>query len=84
MYHSGNDQALVNMTGMDHAAFLTILNDFKPYWDRYVMDKNGKIKIRKRMNLKEGRPRMLSALGGLGLVLTWYKTKGARSRNLAM
>ena len=84
MYNCGNDQALVNMTGLDHFGFSKMLKVFKPYWDAYVMDRSGNIKGRKKIRSRVGRPRHLCALGGLGLVLTWYKTKGARSRNLAM
>ena len=31
-----------------------------------------------------GKPRQLDAIGGLGLVLTWYRTRGAVSRLLAL
>ena len=81
MFKSGNDQALANMTGTDHRSFRLLLDVFEPYWDSHVLDRQGNVSPRKRRN---GRPRMLSALGGLGLVLTWYRTKGARSRNLAI
>ena len=81
MYQSGDDQALLNMTGVDHHGFNKLLEVFQPYWDSYAMDKNQNIYRRRS---KQGRPRHLSPLGGLGLVLTWYRTKGARSSNLAL
>ena len=82
MFMSGNDQALLNMTGVTHQAFRLLLDVFDPYWDAYVVDREGNIRVRKKT--KRGRPRIISSLGGLGLVLTWYRTKGARSRNLVM
>ena len=34
--------------------------------------------------MRKGRPRNLDAIGGLGLVLMWYRTRGLCSRNLAI
>ena len=73
----------MNMTGLDHPTFRELVELFEPYWLTFVMNKNGHITRRKRQ-VSHGRPRMLDAVGGLGLVFTWYKTKGARSRNLAL
>ena len=38
MFKSGNDQALANMTGIDHRAFRLLLDVFEPFWDSHVLD----------------------------------------------
>ena len=47
MYESGNNQALLNMTGLDHENFSKLLNKFKNKWDSYTFDENTMV-IRKK------------------------------------
>ena len=47
MYESGNNQALLNMTGVDHEFFSKLLNLFKDKWDSYTFDEKSMI-IRKK------------------------------------
>ena len=61
-YNCADDQALLNMTGCDYAAFSGLLEEFKRYWNAFVMDKEGNIWHRKN---NRGRHRMLDAEGGL-------------------
>ena len=87
LYLSCNDQALINATGFDHRTFNLLLQKFKPYYDFYTIDEDtGMIRPKK---LREdgkpyGRQRDMCAVGGLGLVLMWYRTKGSCARGLAL
>ena len=38
LYLSGNDQALLNLTGFDHSTFLKLVTKFKPVYDFYTFD----------------------------------------------
>ena len=87
MYKSGNNQALLNMTGLDHDSFSKLLKIFKDKWENYTFDENTMIIRKKRVNFLtglRGRPIDLDAVGGLGLVLTWFCTKGPCNQTLVM
>ena len=87
LYSSGNDQALLNATGHDHRSFGMLLSKFKRTYDYYMVDpESGKIRAKQLDNdgLPMGHKRELNALGALGLVLMWYRTRGSCTRNLAM
>ena len=42
LYLSRNDQALLNVTGMDHSVFDNLLQKFKPYYHYYTFDEFSK------------------------------------------
>jgi DDE superfamily endonuclease len=81
LYNSGNDQALITVTGFDHLAFNSLLDLFSPWfnshtpWTGYregttfkrivVGDKRG------------GRKRLITATTCLALALSWYRFRGA-------
>ena len=76
LYDSGNEQALVTATGLDHAAFSCLLTEFEPLYHEHTVDKDtGEIRPRKARG--GGRPRLLSAAACLGLTLMWTRTRGA-------
>lgn len=45
LYHSGNDQAMLNCKALDHKTFAKLLKIFKPYIDSYTMDDEGDIRL---------------------------------------
>jgi hypothetical protein len=80
---SRNDQALLNATGVDHAEFSSLLSKFQPLFDCYTVDeRTGAIVEKPTAN--RGRKRSIDAAGALGLVLMWYRTKGAVTRTLPL
>jgi hypothetical protein len=87
LYYSRNEQALLNATATDHTVFRNLLALFQPWYDRYTFDKEtGEIRLIKvsRNGKKYGRKRELDAVGCLGLVLHWYRTRGSCARALSM
>ena len=86
LYDSGNDQALLNVTGYNHQKFSELLHLFGRKFDTWTFDEDAKILRPKKRNLlvAQGRPRDLDAVGGLGLVLMWFRTRGALTRNVAL
>jgi hypothetical protein len=90
MYHSGNDQALINCCAVDHKVFAELLDLFKPHFDSYTIDRKTRL-IRKlkpaallgKPGLK-GRPRKIDAVGCLGLVLYWFRTRGSAARGISL
>lgn len=77
LYDSGNDQALVTATGVDHATFAFLLASFEPLYDNHTIDKDtGEIRERAPRS-KGGRPRSLNAAACLGMTLMWTRTRGA-------
>ena len=87
LYHIKNDQALINATGHDHTSFDALLSLFTPYFKYWTVD-IGTTKIRRKKLYSDGTPmgrrRDISACGCLGLVLTWYRTRGSCARGLVM
>ena len=82
LYDSGKNQAFLNCTGFDHEKFKNLFGKFCTRFDNYTFDKlSGFIRPKIMCN---GRPRDLCAIGGLGLVLTWYRTRRSCSRNVAL
>jgi len=80
LHESKNDQALVTVTGFDHASFESILFFFQPFFDNctpWVGPQNGTRfkKIKKSEN--RGRRRLLDSRMCLGLVVAWCRFKGA-------
>ncbi len=78
---SGSSQALITMTGLDFETFHSIEPDFRCFYDRYSpYSKDGMIlalQLDHEGNVRTGRPRLMSASDGLGLVLTWTRTRGS-------
>ena len=74
LYASGNDQALITATGLDHKSFSDLKALFEPLYNRYVLTREGEIRIRTK---KGGRQRMLDCAACLGLALMWTRTRGS-------
>ncbi|KAG7346001.1 DDE superfamily endonuclease [Nitzschia inconspicua] len=83
LFESGDDQALLDATGVDHFEFEKILSLFEPLFDKWTVDEETGEIVRKR-NRSEGRRRSIDAKGALGLVLIWYRTNGAFNRTLCL
>jgi len=76
------DQALLNCCAVDHKVFRQLLKIFQPVFDGHTVDKKtGRIRKKKG---PRGRPRELDAIGALGLVLYWYRTRGSCARSLVL
>lgn len=76
---SRNDQALITLTGFDFNSFNEILETFSVYYNSYTpFTQSGSIEMLDR-TVKKGRPRLMSASDGLGLVLVWTRTRGSTS-----
>ena len=74
---SRNDQALITLTGLDVIAFKAILQSFKYYYDHYTpFIEGGTIQMLYEA-IWQGQPRLITALDGLGLALTWTWTCGS-------
>jgi hypothetical protein len=88
MFDSGNNQALINCCGVDHNVFAGLLQMFKPVFDSHTFDrKTGFIKELKTSALlgkNRGRPRKVDAIGCLGLVLFWFRTRGSSARAISL
>ena len=86
LFNSGNDQALLNITGVDQRVFRQLLAIFQPSYVKYTIDpSNMQIRslILDRNGNPRGKPRELDAVGALGLVLMWYRSRGACTRSLS-
>ena len=75
-YTSGDNQAMITLTGFDMDSFHYICNLFAPMYDNYspFIDANGYIRKKKS---KAGRPRLMNAMDCLGLILGWTRTRGS-------
>ena len=74
---SGNDQALITLTGLNFTTFYWLLERFRPIYDGHspFIDPHGKI-----VPLcfpGRGRKRLMEAVDCLGLVLSWTRTRGS-------
>ena len=87
LFQSRNDQSLLNLCAVDHEVFQELLDMFKPVYDKYTVDDSTGI-IREVTfttdGFKQGRQRDLDAIGALGLVLFWYRTRGSLTRSVTM
>jgi hypothetical protein len=87
LYMSGCDQSLLNACGVDHKEFKSLLHKFKPIFDKYSINETTGIIYEKKTTgngSRRGRPRSIDAVGCLGLILMWYRTKGAVTRSLVL
>jgi hypothetical protein len=87
LFGSGNDQALITMTGFDHSTFRYLEDLFTPWFNNYTpwtFDGSSMRRLaRDRSERLMGRPRLLDARIALGLTLVWTRTRGAE-RTLQM
>jgi hypothetical protein len=84
---SNNDQSLLNACGHDHASFQSLIELFQPiYVSHFPSRISGFIEpvAITSTGKRKGRTRHLDAAGCLGLVLMWYRTRGAVSRSLCL
>ena len=83
LYETDNDQALITKTGFDHKVFSDLNNLFSPVFRWYSpWTEDGFVK--RLTNPDEGKPRILDSAGCLGLVLSWYRTRGTAKKTLCM
>ena len=85
LYSSGNDQALITVTGFDHQAFgymLSLL--FQSYFYRYTPwtgENDGRAFKNTKLSTKyihrNGRKRIVTDHACLGLTLAWYRFRGS-------
>ena len=81
LFDSKDNQALLNMTGLDHLTFNKLLGLYSPFYCKLTWDdKEGICRLKRKTHSR----RHLDAVGSLGLVLTWYRTRGACTRTLAL
>jgi hypothetical protein len=81
LFMSGNDQALITVTGMDYSAFHSLVTLFEPCWFNshtpWVGQQDGTtfepLDATKRGG---GRKRLIDARTCVGLVLAWYRFRG--------
>ena len=72
IFHSGNDQVLVNATGFDHTNIHILLSKLKPYYDYYTFnEETGLIRAKKLCSdgTPYGRLFDMCAMGCMGLIL---------------
>ena len=72
LFYSYNNQALITVTGLDHATFEYLLRLFQPIFDSTTPFGEITEKTDPR-----GRKRTITAVDCLGLVLTWTRTRGS-------
>ena len=80
LFGSGNDQALISMTGFDHASFCAMEDLFTPVYNSYTpYTKNNPAALICKLSPRQrwGQPWLLDGRLCLGLVLTWTHTRGA-------
>ena len=78
LFCSMNDQALITITGFDHAAFASLLALFSPWFSAHTPWTGGRkpfVKLLPR-GQGRGRNRIISDRTCLGLVLAWYRFRG--------
>jgi hypothetical protein len=73
VYNSQQKEALIQLCGLDRATFDELLTLFTPIYESYSLHNSKKIHP---VNKKYGRPRLLSGVSCLGLVLTWTRSRG--------
>jgi DDE superfamily endonuclease len=81
LFDSGNDQALITITGFDHSAFGSLLDLFKGWFNQHTPwtgSQDGTTFRELDPNrYRGGRSRIIDAKTCLGLVLSWYRFRGA-------
>lgn len=83
VYDRGSDSDLITLTGLDRNAFSALNQCFKPTYDMYTPISRPDDGLYHRLPTYEegapvvGRPRLLDSIGGLGLVLSWGRSRGS-------
>jgi hypothetical protein len=82
LYNSGNDQALITVTGFDHLAFRSLLEVFAPWYNKHTPwtghnDGSTFKVLNTRSHGRTGRKRIITATTCLALVLAWYRFRGS-------
>jgi DDE superfamily endonuclease len=83
LFDSGNDQALITITGFDHAAFASLVALFEPWFLSHTPWTGNQDGTTFRelpappIRYAGGRKRIINARTCLGLVLAWYRFRGA-------
>jgi hypothetical protein len=80
LYLSGNEQALITVTGMDYAAFHTLAALFEPWFNSHtpwVGGSDGSCFRPLDPDKSGGRKRLINAQTCVGLVLAWYRFRGS-------
>ena len=80
LYSSDNDQAMITLTGFNHATFVWVLSMFSTVYDRYTPYSQSWeiIKLRWRPNQKRGRHDSLQHVIVLGYILHGHDFEGPR------
>ena len=79
LFFSGHDSSLITVCGIDHCTFRTLLDKFTPLYNRYTpYSDDGSILLMEVRSLC-GRPRSMTALQCLGLILMWTRSRGKMS-----
>jgi DDE superfamily endonuclease len=82
LYNSGNNQALITVTGFDHTAFRSLLELFSPWFlshTPWTGHKDGStFKALNSWNHgRTGRRRVITATTCLALALAWFRFRGS-------
>jgi DDE superfamily endonuclease len=81
LYDSGNDQAMITITGFDHAAFASLLSLFEGWFNRHTpwtgCQDGTTFQELDPERYRGGRSRIIDAKTCLGLVLAWFRFRGA-------
>jgi hypothetical protein len=82
LFNSGNNQALITVTGFDHLAFRSLVELFAPWYQSHTpwtgsQDGTTFKSLETRNHGRTGRRRIITATTCLALVLTWYRFRGA-------
>jgi DDE superfamily endonuclease len=80
LFYSGNDQALITITGFDHAAFASLLALFEEWFKEHTpwtgSQDGTTFRALDPYRYGGGRQRIIDAKTCLGLVLAWYRFRG--------
>ena len=80
MFESGDDQALITLTGFDHAAFQELHNLFAPCFNAFIpfsWHADGTFLEVNPDKKSGGCPQSDVSIVGLAIVLSWTCTQGA-------
>ena len=76
VYNSGQDDAMITLTGFDYQSFHRLLQPFSVMFEQYTPFTSSGF-LRKITPKSGGRPRKIDAKGCLALYLTWTRTRGS-------
>lgn len=77
LFNSGHDDALVTFCGVDHSTFRELHDLFAPLFYKYTPFNTATGGIGIKRNSHRGRPRKITSVMCLGLVLAWTRTRGS-------